>query len=164
MQSIRILPLALLALVLAACASSPRVPEAGPGAPAPSAAVERYLRLANERSYAEMAWVFGTREGPYARQVPPRDAELLMALHSCLLRHERSAIRDERPVPGTTGEAVNYSVLLTREGWEGSVPFRVVRGPEGRWFVEDVALQTLTSSTAKVPEECLTLMRSLRAR
>lgn len=148
-------PLLLLGLLLlAGCAPSLRR-SAEPGAPAPAAAVERFLRLANEKEYSEMAWVFGTASGPYAKQVPPRDAELRMYLFSCLLRHRSYAVRSERPVPGTVGAAVEYDVLLTKSAWEGAVPFRAVRGPEGRWFVEDFGIAVLTNTLGTPPPDCV---------
>lgn len=148
-------PLLLLGLLLlAGCIPSLRR-SVESGAPAPAAAVERFLRLADEKEFSEMAWVFGTAEGPYAKQVPPRDAELRMYLFSCLLRHERHAIRGERPVPGTVGAAVEYDVLLTKRGWEGTVPFRAVRGPEGRWFVEEFGIAVLTNTLGTPPPDCV---------
>lgn len=163
MRSSRFLTVLPLVLLLAACGGSVRPPAGGPGASAPSAAVERYLQLANDRQFGEMGWVFGTRAGAYAQQVPRRDSELLMSLHSCLLRHQRFALRSERPVPGSAG-AVQYEVALTKADWQGTVPFRVVQGPGERWFVEEFGIEVLTSSSSKMPQECLTLLRSAGAR
>lgn len=157
---LRLLP---IMLILAACGPSLRAPASTPGAAASGEAVERYLQLVAERNYHEMAWVFGTREGAYIRQVPQRDAELLMYLHACLLRNDRFGIRSERPVPGAVG-AMEYQVRLTKSSWEGEVAFRTVRGSGGRWFVENVALETITSSAARVPQECVNQLRARQVR
>lgn len=121
-----------------------RAPAAGPGAPAPSAAVERFLRLAQEKNYTEMGWVFGTEKGPAAQTHAPAQLEKQMYALASVLQHDRYEIRGESPVPGRGAGAVQYRVAIFRGASERVAPFTVVRGPGGRWFVEVIDVEALT--------------------
>ena len=154
MRKARVIGLLALTVLLAACGSSSGRAPGGPGAANPTTALERFLFLANAEEYGQMSWLFGTREGAFANGIPREEAETRMFLLSCLLRHDQFAIRSERPLPGSGGEALRYEVELSKPGWEGAVPFTVVQGPGQRWFIEQVGLDVLTRSTAPLPEGC----------
>jgi hypothetical protein len=139
----RLLP--LLLLFLAGCAALGSGGRSTPGAPAPAAAAERFLRLASTRSYTEMGWVFGTAEGPIIRRDPPGDVERRMYALATILENQSFSISGEEPVAGRPGSAVRMTVRLVQKGGRRDVPFVVVRGPEGRWFVEEVGVEALTN-------------------
>ncbi|HEX2094205.1 MAG TPA: hypothetical protein VHG28_17510 [Longimicrobiaceae bacterium] len=141
----RLVPLLLLS-ILAACGGSRPRPQSTPGAPAPAAAVERFLRLAAEKDYAEMGWLFGTTEGPVIRRDPPGDVERRMYALASVLEHTEFSIRGQEPVPGRTGGAVRLTVQLAQRGRRVDVPFVAVRGPEQRWYVEQVGVEALTNT------------------
>lgn len=145
----RVLPLPRLrllsVLLLAACASGAPAPRSTPGAPAPSAAVERFLRLAQERDYVEMGWLFGTAQGPVLRRDPATEVEKRMYALSTVLQNEGFTLRAEEPVPGRTGAAVRVTVQLQQGARRPVVPFVAVRGPDARWFVEQVGVEAVTS-------------------
>ncbi len=148
MQLRRILALVPALLLLAACGgaggrtASP-APQGAPGGTAPSAAVERFLRLASEKSYAQMGYVFGTREGPISGRDPGPQVERRMFALAGLLENQRFVIRGEQPVPGRSNEAVDVDVVLTQRDAVRSVPFTVVRSGD-RWFIEKIDLERIT--------------------
>lgn len=144
---------AIAMLALGGCRSAGD-PESAPGAAEPGAAVERFLELANQKRFGEMARVFGTRSGPFAGQTDARTAELRMFLFSCVLRHTARSVLNEQPVPGSVGGAVRFDVRLTQGSVQNVVPIRVVRGGDDRWYVEDVRLDVITGSQAAPPAEC----------
>jgi hypothetical protein len=146
----RIFALVPVLLLLAACGggggggAAPQ-PKSEPGGPAPAATVERFLRLAAEKDYAEMGYVFGTAEGPILRRDPARQVERRMFALATVLENERYVIRDEAPIPGRSGEAVQLNVQLTQRGQQRVVPFVVVRSG-GRWFVEIIDVEKITGA------------------
>jgi hypothetical protein len=145
---VRRVPVLFLALflLLAGCATGGARGRSTPGAPAPAAAVERFLRLAGEKSYAEMGWVFGTAQGPIIRRDPPAEVERRMFALASILEHQSFSLSGEEPVAGrAAGTAVRTSARLTSRGRRFDVPFVVVRGPEGRWFVEEVGVEAITN-------------------
>lgn len=141
-RMLRILP--LLLVFAAACGPSVRMPQGGPGAEMPAAAVERFLRLAAEKEYVEMGWVFGTENGPVIRRDSPEDVERRMFALASLLENEMFVVRSQSPVPGRVGAAMQFDVLITQRGREYTVPFTTVRGPGQRWFVEQVRVEAIT--------------------
>jgi hypothetical protein len=135
----------VLVVVLAACGGGRRtVPSTGPGASAPAAAVERFLRLVAAKQYLEMGQVFGTKDGPIAGRDPASEVERRMYAVASILEHQRFSIRDEGPIPGRTGEAYRFTAELENRGRTSQVPFTVVRGPGNLWFVEQVDLERVT--------------------
>lgn len=141
------LPLALLvALALAGCAGRLPAPEGSPGGPLAAAAAERFLQLAGERDYVQMGWVFGTADGPVIRQWPLPEVEKRMYAMASVLQHDSFVIGRESPVPGRIGQAVSFSAEILNRGRSFVVPITVVRGPGGRWFVEQVDLQAVTGN------------------
>jgi hypothetical protein len=142
----RVLPLTVLALVLAACGRSVPPPKTGPGAPAAVTAVERFLQLGAAKDYAEMGWIFGTTQGPIIKRDPPGDVERRMFALASVLQHEMYAVRGETAVPGRVGNAMRVEVQLTNRGRTYDVPFTVVRGPGARWFIEQIGLEAVTGA------------------
>lgn len=142
----RLLPLAVL-LLAAACASAPPPPQQGTaGAPAPSAAVERFLQLSRDKDYVQMGWLFGTTEGAVMRRDPASDVEKRMYALATVLQNQGYTIRGEEPIPGRIGAAVRVNVQLQQGNRRPEVPFVAVRGPDARWFVEQVGVEAITSA------------------
>lgn len=142
----RLIPFALV-LLLAACASGGApAPKSTPGAPASSAAVERFLRLAQDKDYGEMGWLFGTAQGSIMRRDRAGDVEKRMYALATVLQNNGYTIRGEEPIPGRTGGAVRVTVQLQQGNRRPDVPFTVVRGPDSRWFVEQVGVEAVTSA------------------
>lgn len=142
----RLLPLAVLLLVSACASAAPPAPQGTPGAPAPSAAVERFLRLSQDKDYVQMGWLFGTAEGPVMRRDPGPDVERRMYALATVLQNQGYTIRGEEPIPGRIGTAVRVNVQLQQGNRRPEVPFVAVRGPDSRWFVEQVAVEAITAA------------------
>lgn len=140
--------LIILAVLLAACGSHSASPNTRPtpvtdnatGATTPRAAVMAFLGAAKAEDLQSMAAIWGTSDGP-ARDVLPRDElekrELIMI--RCF-RHDTAKILGE-----TTGQrgAQILPVELRSKALTGSTNFTVVRGPGGRWYVEEADIAPL---------------------
>ena len=129
-------------LSMTACASVAFEGDA-PGASEPCLAVERFLALVSIGDYAGMGELFGTANGAVSRRDPAPIVERRMYALATLLAHDGARVSGGMPVPGSAGEAVEYSVSLARAGRIRTVPFVAVRGPAERWFVERVDLVAL---------------------
>lgn len=140
----RSLQVIILAILLTGCGARSSPPAGLAGAPAPPAAVERFLHLAAERDYAGMGWIFGTAEGPILTRDDQGQVEQRMYALASLLEHDGFVLAEGVPVPGRTGEAIRFQVTLTRRGGTVQLPFVAVRGPQNRWFVEQLDVQALT--------------------
>lgn len=139
----RIFTLAILATLTACSAGRTQAPASGPGGPAPSAAVERFLRLVESKNYREMGNVFGTEGGPVLQRDPLSEVEQRMYAIASVLEHDRFVIRNEAPVPGRIGTAVRLMVEITHQNRTRQVPFVAVRSGV-TWYVEQVDLERVT--------------------
>lgn len=137
----------LPACLLAGCATTAIPPQSTPGAPAAAAAVEKFFQLVEAKEYNEMAYVFGTANGPFMSQREPGEAERQMYLIATILEHESFNIDSERPVPGRLGRAVAFTVNMTQRGQSYAVPVVTVLGDGSRWYVERVDLEAVTGKT-----------------
>jgi hypothetical protein len=116
------------------------------GAPDPIAAVRGFMEAVKQQDVQAMGALWGTSSGA-ARDLMEREyrekRELIMI---CYLKHDRYDIVGDAPNPGgTRAYAVNLSLgTLTR-----ATSFKVVQGPSGRWYVEDVDLKPLQEFCAR---------------
>jgi hypothetical protein len=138
----RIFTLAIFATLSTLSAAGAQARQAN-GGPAPAAAVERFLRLAQAKNYQEMGTVFGTESGTVAQRDALGDVERRMFAIASILENERFVIRGEEAIPGRTGTAVRVTVEITKGGRARQVPFVAVRSGEV-WLVEQVELERLT--------------------
>ncbi|MEX2569926.1 MAG: hypothetical protein WD737_01375 [Gemmatimonadota bacterium] len=137
--------LTLAAILLIVGCGSRGVPPSGvSGAPAATAAVERFLQLAAERDYSGMGWIFGTAEGPILDRDPVPQVEQRMYALASLLEHDGFVIGEGLPVPGRMVDALRFQVLLSNRGENFQVPFTVVQGAQDRWFVEQIGVEAIT--------------------
>lgn len=136
----------------------------------PSDAVVRFLGAAARRDHAAMAQLFGTWDGPAggdrgsfacalrrmgswlrlsSRCTTRAEVELRMDLMASILARAAYRVRGEAPVAGRERPAVQVVVEATPAGaGPGAsvveVPFVVVKSRDGRWRVQEVALDRLT--------------------
>lgn len=141
-----LLLLLMTSVLVLACGSRLPRPAAGPGAPTAAEAVDRFLRLAAAKSYLEMGWVFGTAGGPIIRRDPAPEVERRMYALATVLQNEVYVLGAGSPIPGRVGGAESLTARLRREGRTVDVPFTVVRGPDRRWFVEQVGIEAITNA------------------
>ncbi len=139
----RIVSLVPVLLLLLASVGHAQAPQGGPGGTAPAATVERFLRLAADKNYAHMGYVFGTTEGAIVRRDPAPQVQRRMFAIASILENTRFVIRDEQAVPGRMGQAVQLTVQLTQRGRARDVPFVVVKSGD-RWYVEQIDLEKVT--------------------
>jgi hypothetical protein len=66
-----------------------------------------------------------------------------------VLEHDRFELGERRPVAGRSGGGWHLPVTLYTGSRATTVPFVVVRGPQARWFVENVDLQAVTNPTRR---------------
>lgn len=142
--------LALFAILAVSCRTYVPPARGGAGAVGPTIAVERFMRHAAAKEYAQMGWIFGTAQGPLVRRDPPAEVERRMYALSTVLEHTTFAVQGESPVPGRAGAAVQLPVRLVQRGREYVVPFTAVRGPDGRWFIEQIEVEAITAQTPAV--------------
>lgn len=135
----------LLLAGFGACAGSIPRAESGPGAVGPAAAVDRFLQLAGESNYVQMGWVFGTTSGPLIQRDPLPEVEKRMYALASVLQHDAFVVGPPTAVPGRVGNAMSFDVQIQRNGRNVVVPITTVRGPDGRWFVEQVSVEAVTN-------------------
>lgn len=144
-MSIRSVALLGLALLISGCAARTQRPADGPGAPAASAAVDRFLQLAAAQNYVEMGWVFGTQQGPVIKQWSRPEVEKRMHAIADVLEHDSYVVGNGSVVPGRIGYATAFRVTLQRGSRSFEVPVVTVRGQGDRWYVERVDLEAVTN-------------------
>lgn len=144
-----------LLLMLAACGGRLPPPAGGPGGPTPREALDRFLAAADARRYLDMAWIFGTKDGPYAQAVEPSIAERQMYLFACLVRGMEREVTSEQPIAGSVGSEVSFAVRLQGGGQTATVPVVAVRGPGGRWFIQEFHYEVITASQLPPARECV---------
>lgn len=146
----RRLTIAVLAILTGAgCASSPELshPPSRYGAPTAEAAVRAFLDAVRAEDYAAMARYFGTRQGPAEREFGVAEVEQRMVVLGRLLRHGSYELRREEL--GRLGSERSRFVADLRGTREGRmrVPVIAVSTPDGRWFVERVAVDEARSDS-----------------
>jgi hypothetical protein len=106
--------------------------------------VERFMRMVSSRSYLQMGYLFGTREGAITSRDPEPQVERRMYAIADILQNERYVIQGEQAIPGRGPDVSQLTVQITRQGRTTHVPFVVVRTAAGGWLVEQVDLQAVT--------------------
>jgi hypothetical protein len=108
------------------------------------------MRHAAAKEYVQMGWIFGTAQGPLIRRDRPQEVERRMYALATVLEHSTFTAEGENPVPGRAGAAVQIPVRMVQRGRQYVVPFTAVRGPEGRWFVEQIGVEAVTAQPPAV--------------
>lgn len=148
---------AMMGLALTGCgggvsrSAAPEVPE---GAPTAQRAVEVFLKGAQDgkaardsgelgaadQAYARMAAVFGTESGSIRRSYSAEEVRNRMIVLSACLRPVSFRISSQGDVGSQgRGESV-VTVDLERDDGHHTLPFRLVRGREDRWFITRIEL------------------------
>jgi hypothetical protein len=158
------LVLAVVPLLFLAGCTTTRVISAGEAAAvAPILSVERFLQASNARDLHGMANVFGTADGPYIdtggafgcmfkrigswiglgdRCRTIQEVELRMDAIANLLQHEDYTVVSEARVAGRQHPTTRIGVNLVIQGRDiTDVPFLVVQGKSGQWYVEEIDLE-----------------------
>ena len=157
-----------LGSIAGGCASTPSGSSDRMPGTAPMVSVERFLQAANTEDFDAMARIFGTAGGPIADQsggtvscafrrigswirlsdrcLSRSQIELRMNAIALLLRHDSYRVRSESGVAGRTSPTRRVGVDLEQgSSVVADVPFVVVELSDGRWLVEEIGLERLTS-------------------
>lgn len=146
----RILPgTTALLLLLSGCASGGLSSDPSAyGAASADIAVRSFLDATADEDYARMGRLFGTRDGPAERKWGITDVEQRMVVMAKFLSHSSYEVR-RRDLPATGEHRARFVAHLegTRKG-SVSVPVVAVQAESGRWFVEQVEMESLTGRGA----------------
>jgi len=157
--------LLLATLVLSSCASTGSTSMAQV---APMLSVERFLQAANTRDLEAMAAIFGTSKGSInatrgnpvscafrkmgswiglgQRCITWQEVELRMDAIALILRHDDYQVLSESMVAGRDRPTRRVLVDIQRGANRyREVPFVVVQTSGGRWLVEEIGLERVTS-------------------
>jgi len=129
----------LLLPCAAACASLARSGNTG-GASSPSAAIQQFLAASQKKDLAGMSAVWGTVDGPASKTIPTKERERRELIMIQCLAHEKAVIGASGP--GEAGR-LRIPVELSDKIHKATPAFTVVRGPGGKWYVENFELDQL---------------------
>lgn len=146
-------------VLLAACHSTSTVTTSTPtptpqpvlrgnqtGAPDANTAIRGFLTAAKQTDLQAMGALWGSSQGPARDQLPREELEKRELVMMCHLKHDRYDIVGDAPNPGGTRSVI---VSLTLGDLTRSTNFQVVRGPEARWYVQDIDLKALQEFCAR---------------
>lgn len=156
-----------VSLLLGGCTTTQYVTSGEMAGIAPALSVERFLRATNARDLHGMARIFGTEKGPIIETGGPvkcgfkklgswigigqrcytlQEVELRMDAIAQILRHQDYTLVSESRVPGRVNPTTRIGVDLAIRGrMIRDVPFLVVRAKDGRWLIEEIGLERVTS-------------------
>lgn len=146
----------LLLLVPLSCASTGDL-SARPdqyGSPTAEQAVRSFLDAARQRDYQTMGRQFGTREGPAEQELGVAEVEQRMVVLAGLLRHDgyelqrRNLSRFGQHRTGFVAEMTGTRRARRGNGdFVARLPIVAVSTDEGRWFVEQLEMDSFTGGT-----------------
>lgn len=100
-------------------------------------AVEQFLAAVNAQDLQAMSVVFGTAHGPSRDNMDREQLEKRLIILQCYFYHDKSRILGESP--GEGGHRV-FNVELTRGPLTRTPRFYTIRGPDDRWFVDNMEI------------------------
>ncbi|MEZ4422418.1 MAG: hypothetical protein R3E98_03345 [Gemmatimonadota bacterium] len=164
----RTLVLGALLLMSAGCVTRQVSGSRGAASVAPALSVETFLEAANRRDLETMARIFGTGDGPIGdtgstfgcafkkmgswiglgdRCLTRPEVEVRMNLIADVLASQRYQLGADERVAGRERPTTRLQVTLTKEGREvEGIPFVVVQGGSGSWYIEEIGLDRVTAS------------------
>jgi hypothetical protein len=129
--------------LLAACSSATR--NAGnsgelTGAPAPQVAVQQFLSAVHAKDLQAMSTVFGTKNGPARETMDRTELEKREIILACYFAHDSARIISE-----TAGlqDHRDVHVELKRGNLTRQTTFFTIKGPAGRWYVDNMDIASV---------------------
>ncbi len=110
------------------------------GAVGPREAVEAFLATVRSKDIQAMSLVWGTSSGPVREQIDRNELEKRELLLVCYLKHDSFRVVDDSR--GETGRVL-YKVELQQGRLKRTTTFKAVKGPDERWFMEDVDISVM---------------------
>jgi hypothetical protein len=142
--------LLLVMLALSACSRATTTTTTGPGgtststsgpplvgASTPAMAVEQFLAAVRATDLQAMSVVFGTNNGPARDNMEREQLDKRLIILQCYFNHDKSRMLSE--TPGEGGHRV-FTVELTRGRFVRSPRFYTIKGPDDRWFVDNMEI------------------------
>lgn len=145
------LMLAVMLAGTAACASAPpstSVVDNSPGAKTSIGAVDRFFAAVRAQDLQAMSLVWGTSKGPARDNMPRAELEKREVILQCYFSSDTFRVLGESP---TSDIRRMVRVQLQREGRVRDPIVYTVRGPDGRWYVENLDLAAVKDFCAMAP-------------
>lgn len=130
--------IAVLLFLASACrpiASGPQT-----GATSPEGAVDAFISAAKAQDLQALGGIWGSAKGPARATMPRAELEQRELILIRLLCQDESRVTSS--TPGNEGRRI-LKLDMTRAGRTLPVTFTTIRGPEDRWYVEDVEVVKL---------------------
>jgi hypothetical protein len=151
--------LLLVMLALSACSRATSTTTTGPGgtrtstsgpllagASTPAMAVEQFLAAVRVTDLQAMSVVFGTSNGPARDNMEREQLDKRLIILQCYFNHDKSRMLSE--TPGEGGHRV-FTVELTRGRFIRSPRFYTIKGPNDRWFVDNMEIAAVREFCAE---------------
>jgi hypothetical protein len=103
-------------------------------------AIRGFLAAAKATDLQAMGALWGNAQGPARDQWPREELEKRELVMMCYLKHDRYDVLGDAPNPGGTRAVI---VSLSLGDLTRSTNFEVVRGPESRWYIQNVDVKPL---------------------
>jgi hypothetical protein len=136
----RVKRVALLLLPFAAACAHLRGSGTAGGAESPTAAILQFLAAARSKDLPAMAAVWGTEKGPASGSMSTRELERRELIMMQCLAHEKATLGTSAP---SEAGRLRIPVQLTAPNRQATPAFTVVRGPQQRWYVENMEIDQL---------------------
>lgn len=117
------------------------------GAPTAEQAVRTFLEAADAGEYPRMGQMFGTGDGPAEARLGVTNVEQRMVVIAGLMEHESFELEPSRLTEPDPDRRRFVVVLRGSRQGTVNVPVFAVRSGEGRWFVERVDTDPLTTNS-----------------
>ena len=127
----------LAVVLIAACRGSAPVAgaPAGPGAATPQQAVEAFLKGVKDQDLQAIGNVWGDKRGPARNYLDRDEFETRLVLMQCFLSHDQSRFLS---APTMKADTAVVGVELRKGQLPSETNFKMLRGPESRWYVNMV--------------------------
>jgi hypothetical protein len=109
-------------------------------------AIRGFLAAAKQTDLQAMGALWGNAQGPARDQWPREELEKRELVMMCYLKHDRYDVLGDAPNPGGTRAVI---VSMTLGDMTRSTNFEVVRGPESRWYIQNVDVKPLQEFCAR---------------
>lgn len=106
------------------------------GAGSSKAAVDQFMAAVKQADLQAMSTIWGNAKGPGRDQFKRDELEKRLVIMQCRMQHDRYVFLDETPSLKAGGAQV-WPMRLTRKRVNANVSITTVRGPNGRWFLEN---------------------------
>ena len=105
----------------------------------PEVTLSRFMSAVQASDLASMSQLWGTKDGPAARNMERADLNQRLTVMQIMLKHDRYEVTPDLLTAGLDDKTRLYHIRLTRMGCQVDVPFELIRLGEG-WLVSVIDL------------------------